>query len=79
VKLALGCWSIEPHEGSGLAAPAENASSLAEAVLRLYEMSSEEREEMGRRGRAYFEDHFEREKLLDRLESWAEELAGGRS
>jgi colanic acid biosynthesis glycosyl transferase WcaI len=43
-------------------------------VLGLYEASPEEREEMGRRGRVYFEEHFEREKLLDRLEGWMNEL-----
>ena len=67
------------ESGAGLAAPAEDAGSLAEAVLRLYETSSEEREEMGRQGRAYSEEHFEREKLLDQLEGWAEELVEGRS
>ena len=63
---------------AGLTAPAEDADALAEAVLRLYEMSPEEREAMGRRGRTYFEEHFERDKLLDRLEGWMEELIGGK-
>lgn len=67
------------ESGAGLVVPAEDAGSLAEAVLRLYETSSEEREEMGRQGRAYSEEHFEREKLLDQLEGWAEELVEGRS
>ena len=67
------------ESGAGVAAPAEDAGSLAEAVLRLYETSLEEREEMGRQGRAYSEEHFEREKLLDQLEGWAEELVEGRS
>ena len=63
--------------GAGLVAPAEDAEALAEAVLRLYEAVPEERREMGRRGRGYFEEHFEREKLLDRLESWMRDLAEG--
>ena len=63
--------------GAGFTVPAENAEALAEAVLRLYEMSPEEREAMGRQGRTYFEEHFEREKLLDRLEGWMEDLVGG--
>jgi len=66
------------ESGTGLVAPAEDANALAGAVLRLYEMLPKEREEMGRRGRAYFEEHFEREKLLDRLEGWMEELIGGK-
>lgn len=60
--------------GAGLVAPAEDADALAERVLDLYRMSPEKREEMGYRGRAYFEEHFEREKLLDRLEGWMSEL-----
>lgn len=62
--------------GAGLAVPAEDADALARAVLELYEMSPEERAGMGRRGRAYFEEHFEREKLFDRLEGWMSELVG---
>jgi colanic acid biosynthesis glycosyl transferase WcaI len=61
---------------AGLTAPAEDADALAKAVLKLYEMSSEEREVLGRRSRFYFEEHFERENLLDRLEGWIEELVG---
>jgi colanic acid biosynthesis glycosyl transferase WcaI len=61
---------------AGLTAPAEDADALAKAVLKLYEMSSEERGVLGRRSRFYFEEHFERENLLDRLEGWVEELVG---
>ena len=60
--------------GAGTVAPAQDADALAEAALELYQSSSEEQEEMGRRGREYFEEHFEREKLLDRLEGWMHEL-----
>ena len=65
--------------GAGLTCPAEEVEGLAEAVLRLYRMSPEARQEMGRRGRAYFEAHFEREKLLDRLETSMQDLIGRRS
>ncbi len=65
--------------GAGLTAPAEDADALAGAVLKLYETPLEERAAMGRRGRAYFETHFEREMLLDRLEGWMHELTKGRS
>ncbi len=71
-----GARVIEEAE-AGLTVPAEDADALAEAVLTLYKTPKEKREEMGRRGRAYFEEHFEREKLLDRLEGWMEELIGG--
>ena len=65
---------VVEEAGAGFAASAEDPGALAEAVLGLYEASPEEREEMGRRGRVYFEEHFEREKLLDRLEGWMNEL-----
>jgi glycosyltransferase involved in cell wall biosynthesis len=67
------------ESGAGLVAPTEDADALAERVLQLYRMYPKEREEMGRRGRKYFEENFEREKLLDRLEGWMYELTGRRS
>ncbi|MGB3680986.1 MAG: glycosyltransferase family 4 protein [Rubrobacteraceae bacterium] len=66
------------ESGAGLVAPAQDADALAEAVLEMYRMPPGEREALGRRGRAYFEQHFEREKLLDRLEAWMHELVGKR-
>jgi glycosyltransferase involved in cell wall biosynthesis len=53
---------------------AENPKALVEAVLKLYNMSETARKEMGRKGRSYFEKHFEREMLIDRLDGWMEEL-----
>lgn len=67
------------ESGAGLTAPAEDAAALAAAVLELYEMPPEERKALGRRGRIYFEEHFEREMLLDRLEGWMNELVGGKA
>jgi glycosyltransferase involved in cell wall biosynthesis len=67
------------ESGAGFAVPAEDADALAAAMLRMYRATPEERAEMGRRGRAYFEEHFEREKLLDRLEGWMEELVQERA
>ena len=67
------------ESGAGVTAPAEDDDALVAAVLTLYQTSPEEREALGHRGRAYFEEHFEREKLLDRLEGWIEELVGGGS
>jgi colanic acid biosynthesis glycosyl transferase WcaI len=69
--------AVIKEAGAGLVVPAEDAGALARAVLKLYEMPPEEREQMGSRGRAYFEEHFEREMLLDRLESWMAELIRG--
>lgn len=66
---------IVREAGAGTVSSAQDADALAEAALELYRSSSEERDQMGRQGRSYFEEHFEREKLLDRLEDWMHELA----
>jgi len=65
---------VVKEAGAGVNCPAENPKELAEAVLKLYNMSGREREEMGKKGRSYFKKHFEREMLLDRLEGWMEAL-----
>lgn len=61
---------VVAESGAGIAASAGDARALAEGVLRLYRMSKPEREAMGRRGREYFEQNFERSLLLGRLEDW---------
>lgn len=53
--------------GAGFAVPAENGSALAEAILKLYRCSVEERDLMGANGAAYFAKHFSHEMLVDRL------------
>jgi len=63
--------------GTGIACPAEDPGALSEAVLTMYSQSKTEREAMGLRGRAYFEKHFERTMLLDRLERWMKEVPEG--
>ena len=65
---------IVDESGAGLSCPAENPKALADAILKLYRMSKADREEMGQRGRKYFEANFEREMLLDRLEGWMKEI-----
>jgi glycosyltransferase involved in cell wall biosynthesis len=53
--------------GAGVTVPAEDASSLAKAVMTLYSMPEQERLEMGARGRKYYEEHFSHNKLVDEL------------
>lgn len=53
--------------GAGISVRAEDGKALAAAVLQLYRMSESEREELGRKGRAYFHEHFDHEKLVDQL------------
>jgi glycosyltransferase involved in cell wall biosynthesis len=52
---------------AGLAVPAEDATALADAVLKLHGMSVMEREQMGRQGQAYFQAHFNHERLVEQL------------
>lgn len=63
---------------SGLVGPAEDPRLLADAVLALKHMSTEEREVLGRAGRMYYENHFERELLLTRLEEVLKDVTGPR-
>ncbi len=62
---------------AGITCSAEDPVSLAKAVITLYEAAPDKREQMGRQGRRYFEEHFEREKLLDRLIMMMTELLNG--
>lgn len=43
---------------AGLICPAGDAGALAEAIIKLYEMTPEERNRIGENGRKYFELHF---------------------
>ena len=56
------------ESGGGLAVAAEDAEALANSVQILYKLNPEERERMGQQGRTYYDNHFERSHLLDRLE-----------
>lgn len=57
--------------GAGLTSPAEKVHPLVENIRRIKSMSLLQREQMGRAGRAYFDEHFEMrvqvEKLVDLL------------
>jgi colanic acid biosynthesis glycosyl transferase WcaI len=62
---------------AGLACAAGDSGALAAAVLNLSRMAIKEREEMGRNGLALSLREFNRDELMNRLERWLEELAGG--
>ncbi len=53
--------------GAGLTVPAENAEALAQAVLQLYHMPSQERDDMGVKGRLYYAQHFLHGMLINQL------------
>ncbi|MCK9621265.1 MAG: glycosyltransferase family 4 protein [Methylobacter sp.] len=59
--------NLVAEAGAGLTVPAEDGRALAETVLQLYHMPSQEREAMGMRGRLYYEQHFAHDMLVDQL------------
>lgn len=61
-----GARLVEEAE-AGLAAPAGDAAALVNAVLALYRMRPEERDRLGANGRRYFQEHFDRGLLVDKL------------
>jgi colanic acid biosynthesis glycosyl transferase WcaI len=61
---------------AGWAVPAEDPKALADAVLAASASPKAELQAMGNRGEAWFREHFEREKLLSRLEAELTEVAG---
>jgi len=65
---------IVREANAGLAVPAEDAVALADGILRLYRMSVEERERIGRNGRAYFREHFDHDRLTGQLVEHLHEL-----
>ena len=54
--------------GCGFTSAAGDAAALFENLQRLAALSKAQRTEMGARGRAYFTEHFKRDKLLRQLE-----------
>jgi glycosyltransferase involved in cell wall biosynthesis len=60
--------------GAGWAVPPEDPKALADAVLTAQGCAKSELEVMGRKGEAWFREHFEREKLLSRLEGYLSEM-----
>jgi len=59
---------------AGIAVRAEDGEGLANAIVKLYEMSAPEREQMGVNGRAYFKQHFDEDMLTTELIKHFEKL-----
>lgn len=53
--------------GAGLATPAEDARGLANTIMHLYRLPLSEREQMGKNGRRYYQEHFDHDRLVDQL------------
>jgi len=56
------------ESGSGITIPPEDPESMAQAIIRLANMSPQERMGMGLKGRHYVESHHDYAKLADRIE-----------
>jgi glycosyltransferase involved in cell wall biosynthesis len=62
--------------GAGVACAPESPESMAEAILRLYRMSPDERAAMGARGRSYYERHLSLDASAGAMESLFLRAAG---
>ena len=52
----------------GISVDSENAEALAQAVFALKNNSIDERLQMGKNGRSYYEKHFQSDVVIDKLE-----------
>lgn len=60
--------SVIHNSECGFVSPAENADMLAKNVIKFYKLSDSERIKMGNNALKYFNNHFERKMLLNKLE-----------
>jgi colanic acid biosynthesis glycosyl transferase WcaI len=61
---------------AGVTGPAGDGARLAANVLRLASLSTDERAAMGARGSSYAKREFSRISLVDRLETWLDDMVG---
>ena len=78
-KPIIACMSgvgaeVVKESGAGIAVDAGDVSGLSDAILSIYQLSAEEREQLGQRGRAYYLEHFELSTLSRRLVSLLSKL-----
>lgn len=69
---------VVEQAGAGVTCPAEDAGALAGAVRQLLHSSPDVLQQMGRRGRIYYEAHFDPATLAQRLARRFKQLAGDR-
>ena len=58
------------HAKAGYSAPAGDSEQLAKIVEKMYHTTKEQRIRMGKNGRMYFDDNFDKTKLLAELQSY---------
>jgi len=64
---------IVTESGAGLVVEPENAEALAAGARALFEAGAAAQDEMGRKGRAYALQHFDRDTLVAQLNEWLRE------
>jgi colanic acid biosynthesis glycosyl transferase WcaI len=62
------------ESGAGVTCAPGDAAALAATVADLAARSGEARDAMGRLGRDYYHRHFDRDRLIEQLESWLQSL-----
>jgi len=65
------------ESGGGITVPSEDPESMAQAIIRLANMSSQERWAMGLKGRRHVEQEYDHAKLADRIEMVLHDVVGG--
>jgi colanic acid biosynthesis glycosyl transferase WcaI len=60
---------------AGFTSPAEDANALANATLKMYKMTKDQRKIMGENGLEYYKKNFSRDMLICRLEGWMKEIS----
>jgi glycosyltransferase involved in cell wall biosynthesis len=64
---------IVTQSGAGFTAAAEDVEAFCQCVRQLYSLPEETRQNMGLRGKAYCQEHFDRMKLMDWLSGFLED------
>lgn len=67
---------IVDESDAGIAVAAGDSDGLASAVRNIYNLSCEQRNEMGTHGRDYYLRNFDRKMLVDQLDGWMKDLVG---
>ena len=62
--------SIIRESGSGISVPAGDVKAMAAAVEKMEALPQSNRDEMGLRGKAYFDANFVQDQLFDQLVFW---------
>ncbi|MCP3924087.1 MAG: glycosyltransferase family 4 protein [Desulfobacterales bacterium] len=61
---------VVKESNSGIVCTPDDSNELSKAVIEMYNMTEEKRNEMGKKGRKYFEKYFDADMLVKKLENW---------